>query len=219
MFDGLPSDYDRWNRLLSWGMDRRWRYRAVRPMIRRRLVCDLGAGTGDMARALLRHRPFRGEIIAIDPSRTLWTAPDQHDLHHQPRCRFALAEGEHLPLPDGACDGLMSGFVMRNFFDLDLALREAYRVVSPGGEAVFLELGHPGNPLWRWLFNLYFRRIAPSLAAFFARRPAAYRYLPASLARFPHQADIRMRFLANGWRGAEYKEYLGGAIVVYRAQR
>jgi demethylmenaquinone methyltransferase/2-methoxy-6-polyprenyl-1,4-benzoquinol methylase len=216
MFETLAPDYDRFNRFLSWGLDRRWRRLATRPLARRQRVCDLGTGTGDMIRALFAHREFRGGVVAIDPTHALWTAPAQTDLHRDARCRFARAEAEHLPLADGACDAIMSGFVMRNFFDFDRALREAARVVAPGGEGVFLEMGHPRNAIWRALFSLYFQRIAPALAGILARRPAAYRYLPGSLARFPQQAEVCRRFLANGWRSAEYNEYLGGAVVAYR---
>lgn len=219
MFAALAPDYDRWNRLISWGMDRRWRAKAVAFLSDCRSVCDLGAGTGDMTRALLGNGAFAGEIVAVDPTLSLWTTPANTDLRAHARCRFALAEGEHMPLRDGACDGIMSGFVMRNFYDFDAALREAARVVATGGRGIFLEMGHPRNRLWRAFFHLYFQRFAPFMAGLFARNARAYRYLPASLARFPVQSEVCQRFLANGWRGAEYKEYLGGAIVVYKVTK
>ena len=219
MFKSLAPDYDRWNRLLSFGLDRPWRKKAVAELAACRQVCDLGTGTGDMIRALLDIPTFTGGVTALDPTRELWVKAGQEDLHGEPRCRFALAEGEHLPLADASCDGLMSGFVMRNFFDLELALREAARVVSDGSKAVFLEMGHPRNAVWRGLFETYFQRVAPAVASTFARNPDAYRYLPASLARFPDQPKVCGLFLANGWRSAEYKEYLGGAIIAYRATK
>lgn len=219
MFAALAPDYDRWNRIISLGLDQRWRRRAVRSLAKCQQVCDLGAGTGGMVRALFSNADFRGSVCAVDPTRSLWTRSEQADLHNDPRCHFALGEGEHIPLGDGACDGIMSGFVMRNFFDLDLALRESSRVVASGGIGVFLEMGHPRNAIWRFMFNLYFQRLAPGLAGLFASEPGAYRYLPASLARFPAQAEVCQRFLSNGWRTAEYKEYLGGAIIVYRAMK
>jgi demethylmenaquinone methyltransferase/2-methoxy-6-polyprenyl-1,4-benzoquinol methylase len=219
MFAALAPDYDRWNRLLSFGLDRRWRKKAVVPLVSCRLVCDLGAGTGDMTRALLRHRNFAGDVIALDPTPGLWIVALNSQLRNDPRCRFAVAEGEHLPLRDSSIDGLMSGFVMRNFFDLDLALRESARVVRSGGCAVFLEMGHPKNTAWAALFRWYFQRLAPFVAGLFARNTRAYQYLPASLARFPRQHELRERFLQNGWRACEYKEYLGGAVVAYKATK
>lgn len=219
MFAALAPDYDRWNRIISLGLDQMWRRRAIRPLVKCRHVCDLGTGTGDMVRALFSRSDFTGSVWAVDPTRALWARPAQADLHSHPRCGFALGEGEHLPLGDGVCDGIMSGFVMRNFYNLDLALRESSRVVAHGGIAVFLEMGHPRNAIWRFLFNLYFQRLAPALAGLLSSQPEAYRYLPDSLARFPAQADVRRRFLANGWTTAEYNEYLGGAIVVYRATK
>jgi demethylmenaquinone methyltransferase/2-methoxy-6-polyprenyl-1,4-benzoquinol methylase len=219
MFADLAPDYDRWNRILSMGLDRRWRVRAVRPLAGCERVCDLGSGTGDMCRALLAQEGFDGQIVAVDPTPALWRARSPWAPEVNGRCCFAVAEGEHLPLADGSCDGLMSGFVMRNFFDLDLALGESARVVRPGGTAVFLEMGHPSNRLWRALFELYFQRLAPAVASRLAGSGDAYRYLPGSLARFPAQAEVQRRFVANGWRAAEYKEYLGGAVVVYRATK
>jgi demethylmenaquinone methyltransferase/2-methoxy-6-polyprenyl-1,4-benzoquinol methylase len=219
MFTALAPDYDRWNGILSMGLDQMWRRRAIRPLVNCRLVCDLGTGTGDMVRALFSNASFKGSVLAVDPTRALWDRPSQADLHGDPRCRFALAEGEHLPFEDDSCDGIMSGFVMRNFFDLDMALRESSRIVAPGGTAIFLEMGHPRSAIWRFLFNLYFQRLAPAVAGWFSNQRAAYRYLPESLARFPAQSEVRSRFLANGWQHAEYKEYLGGAIIVYRATK
>jgi demethylmenaquinone methyltransferase/2-methoxy-6-polyprenyl-1,4-benzoquinol methylase len=219
MFRELAHDYDLWNRVLSMGLDRPWRRRAVRELAGCGRVCDLGAGTGDMSVALLSLPEFKGEILAVDPARELWQAAAGKQALATSRCRFALGEGEHLPLADGSCDAVMSGFVMRNFFDLELALRECSRIVRLGGRAVFLEMGHPRNSTWRRLFEWYFGRIMPALAGRFARHAKAYRYLPASLARFPGQDEVVRLFLANGWHHVEYNEYLGGAVVAYRAVR
>ena len=219
MFRTLAPEYDRWNRVLSFGLDRPWRRRAVSELADCRRVCDLGAGTGDMSAALFACREFRGEILALDPTRELWEQAAAKPILSRPRCRFAQAEGEHLPLADGSCDAVMSGFVMRNFFDLELALRECARVVKPGGRAVFLEMGHPQSRLWRGLFQWYFQTFAPSLFGRLARNSEAYRYLPGSLARFPRQDEVIRLFLNNGWRHAVYKEYFGGAVVAYRATR
>lgn len=219
MFGALAVDYDRWNRLISWGLDRRWRRAATARAAGCRRVCDIGAGTGDMTRALLAQPAFAGDVVAIDPTRSLWLAPGRNSLAGHSRCSFAVAEAEHLPLSTGSCDGVISGFVMRNFFDFEGALREAARVLSPGGRGIFLEMGHPRRRLWGWFFRLYFQRLAPFVAQLFARTPSAYRYLPASLARFPVQAEVQRSFLANGFRQAEYKEYLGGAIVIYEVTK
>lgn len=219
MFGALGSDYDRWNRLISWGLDRRWRRRATAMLADCRTVCDVGAGTGDMVRALFSQPGFGGRVIAVDPAPALWRIGRNRELAQHPRCGFAVAEAEHLPLAAGSCDGVMSGFVMRNFFEFDGALADCARILKDGGVGVFLEMGHPRNVLWARCFEFYFERVAPFFAGLFAREPAAYRYLPASLERFPGQEEIRRSFLANGFREAEYKEYLGGAIVIYRVKK
>ncbi len=219
MFRTLAPEYDRWNRVLSLGLDRVWRRRAVRDLAGCRRVCDLGAGTGDMSAALLSCPGFQGHILALDPTVELWKHADPSNTQLRTRCRFACAEGEHIPLQDGSCDGVISGFVMRNFFDLELALRECARVVRPGGRAVFLEMGHPRNQLWRRLFRWYFQRLLPAVCRRLANNSEAYRYLPGSVARFPGQEEVRSLFLANGFRQAVYKEYFGGAVVAYQATR
>jgi demethylmenaquinone methyltransferase/2-methoxy-6-polyprenyl-1,4-benzoquinol methylase len=219
MFRALAPEYDRWNRVLSLGLDQPWRRRAVAELAGCRRVCDLGAGTGDMSVALFSYRAFKGSILAVDPTRELWHKSSGKAVLASARCRFALAEGEHLPLADGSCDAVMSGFVMRNFFDLELALRECSRVVSPGGRAVFLEMGHPRSKVWHRLFSWYFGRWMPFLFGRVAQQGAAYRYLPESLARFPPQDEVVKLFLANGWKEAGYNEYFGGAVVAYRATR
>jgi len=219
MFGALGPDYDRWNRLISWGLDRRWRRKATALLAECRMVCDVGAGTGDMARALLSRPGFSGQVLAVDPAPALWRTARNAPLAQHPRCGFAVAEAEHLPLASDSCDGLMSGFVMRNFFDFDMAQSECARILRRGGVGVFLEMGHPPNPLWARAFKFYFERLAPFVAGLFARTPTAYRYLPASLERFPLQKEIRNRFLTNGFAEAEYKEYLGGAIVIYKVTK
>lgn len=219
MFRTLAPEYDRWNRVMSFGLDRSWRRGAVAELVGCRRVCDLGAGTGDMSVALLSLSAFKGLVMAVDPTRELWQKAQGKPTLARPRCRFALAEGEHLPLADGSCDAVMSGFVMRNFFDLELALRECSRVVELGGRAVFLEMGHPRNRAWRGLFDWYFGSLMPALFDRLADKGEAYRYLPGSLARFPDQDDVVKLFLANGWSEAWYNEYLGGAVVAYRATR
>lgn len=219
MFRTLAPEYDRWNRFLSLGLDRFWRKRAVAELTDCRRVCDLGAGTGDMSAALLSRPEFQGDILAIDPTVELWQQAGSRRAALGKRCRFARAEGEHLPLHDASCDAVISGFVMRNFFDLELALRECARVTRPGGRAVFLEMGRPRNRVWRSLFSWYFQTLAPALCARLARHGEAYRYLPGSVARFPRQDEVKALFLANGYRRAEYKEYFGGAVVAYRATR
>lgn len=219
MFRTLAPEYDRWNRLISLGLDRAWRKRAVQELSGCRRVCDLGAGTGDMSAALLSCTDFRGDLIALDPTVELWQRADDHHDNLRARCHFACAEGEHLPLQDGSCDGVISGFVMRNFFDLDLALSECARVLGPGGRAVFLEMGHPRNRLWERMFRWYFQHLTPALCGWLAKHRDAYRYLPGSLARFPAQEEVRSRFLANGFRHAVYTEYFGGAVVAYQATR
>ena len=219
MFRALAPEYDRWNRVVSLGLDRRWRKRAVAELVDCRLVCDLGTGTGDMAAALLALPAFKGDILAVDPTPELWQRARVKKTLTLSRCRFALAEGENLPVADGACDAVMSAFVMRNFFQLERALGESARVVRRGGRAVFLEMGHPRNRVWRSLFTWYFGRFMPAVVWRLARHGEGYRYLPGSLARFPHQDEVVKLFLANGWSRAGYNEYLGGAVVAYRAIR
>lgn len=175
-FDTIARTYDRLNRLMTLGLDRRWRKRALRGV--QGNVLDVACGTGDMAVSLVE----RGcTVTGVDISEEMLAIARQK----APMVTFMIADAEHLPFPDASFDAVTCAFGVRNFVHLEQGLNEILRVLKPGGQLVILELATPDNPLVKPFYNLYTRRIIPWLGSRIAGNREAYTYLPASIERFP----------------------------------
>ena len=175
-FDKIARDYDRMNRLMTLGLDCRWRKRAVRGL--KGEVLDVACGTGDMAVSLVE----RGcTVTGVDISEEMLAIARQK----APIVTFMIADAEHLPFPDASFDAVTCAFGVRNFVHLEQGLNEMLRVLKPGGQLVVLELATPDSPLVKPFYNLYTRRIIPWLGSRIAGNREAYTYLPASIERFP----------------------------------
>lgn len=175
-FDTIARTYDRLNRLMTFGLDRRWRKRALRGI--QGNVLDVACGTGDMAVSLVE----RGcTVTGVDISEEMLAIARQK----APMVTFMIADAEHLPFPDASFDAVTCAFGVRNFVHLEQGLNEMLRVLKPGGQLVILELATPDSPVVKPFYNLYTRRIIPWLGSHIAGNREAYTYLPASIERFP----------------------------------
>ena len=175
-FDTIARTYDRLNRLMTLGLDRRWRKRALRGI--QGNVLDVACGTGDMAVSLVE----RGcTVTGVDISEEMLAIARQK----APMVTFMIADAEHLPFPDASFDAVTCAFGVRNFVHLEQGLNEMLRVLKPGGQLVILELATPDSPVVKPFYNLYTRRIIPWLGSRIAGNREAYTYLPASIERFP----------------------------------
>ncbi|MBP5677404.1 MAG: bifunctional demethylmenaquinone methyltransferase/2-methoxy-6-polyprenyl-1,4-benzoquinol methylase UbiE [Bacteroidales bacterium] len=182
-FDTIARTYDRLNRVMTLGMDRYWRKRAVRGLHGN--VLDVACGTGDMVLSLVgRGCTVTGvdiseEMLAIAKRKTA-SANFQLSTFN-----FQLGNAEALPFADGEFDAVTCAFGVCNFVHLEKGLNEMMRVLKPGGTMVILELATPDNPLIRPFYNLYTKHIIPWLGSRIAGNRDAYTYLPESIERFP----------------------------------
>jgi len=204
MFDRVAPAYDRMNRVISFGMDRGWRRRAVAALQlpAGATVLDIGCGTGDLCDELA-HNGYRP--AGIDMSAGMLAAA------HTP-APLARADALMLPVPDGGADGVISGFTLRNVVDLDAMFAESFRVLRPGGRVVALDVTEPTNPVSRSVHRLWFRRLVPFLGARFSSDPDAYSYLPQSAAYLPPPAELRARLEAAGFTGVSRRALSAGAV-------
>jgi demethylmenaquinone methyltransferase/2-methoxy-6-polyprenyl-1,4-benzoquinol methylase len=210
MFDAIAPRYELVNHLLTLGMDRRWRARAVRDL---RLpessrVLDVAAGTGDF----LRECASQGlSPVGTDLSYGMLAAgTGGHPL--------VQADASRLPFADGAFDGVTCGYALRNFTDLQGALDEMGRVSRPGGRICVLEVAEPRGGLWKWGFRLWFRRIAPMIGAVLSDREA-YHYLPESTAYLPDADTLREMLRHAGFSAVNHRFILGGLSQQFTATR
>jgi len=176
MFDTIAPRYDLVNRVMTFRMDVGWRQRAVSSLglVPGSVVADLACGTGDFCRELSTQglRP-----VGFDLSYGMLAAA---------RTDAPLAEADilQLPVPDSALDGITCGFALRNLVELNGFFVELARVVRPGGRIALLDVSIPPNPVLRFGHSIYFGRVVPMVGGLLSD-PAAYRYLPKSVAYLP----------------------------------
>jgi len=201
MFDTIASRYEFINFVMTFGLDRRWRRRCVAEL---RLpasstVLDVAAGTGDFIRELER-QGYRA--VATDLSFGMLSAG------HGMRDRVH-ADALHLPLIDGAVDGIACGYALRNFTDLAGTIIEMGRVVRPGGRIVLLEVAEPKNGLLRTGFTFWFRRVVPIVGGLLSDRDA-YKYLPKSTAYLPDAPTLAAMLRDAGFVAVNHRLIMKG---------
>jgi len=205
MFDRIAPVYDAMNRVMTAGLDLRWRRlaaaAAVRPGDR---VLDAACGTGDLAIAALE--AGAGDVVGVDFSERMLERARRKDA----RIAWVHADMLALPFADGAFDAATVGFGVRNVADLEAALRELRRVLRRGGRLAILEITQPRGAL-RPFFSLWFDRVVPLLGRVLPGG-AAYTYLPASVKRFP-DAERLAELLRDAGFGDVRFRLLGGSIV------
>jgi demethylmenaquinone methyltransferase/2-methoxy-6-polyprenyl-1,4-benzoquinol methylase len=210
MFDRIAPVYDAMNRVMTMGLDRRWRRLAadavVRPGDR---VLDACCGTGDLA---LADRAAGGDVVGVDFSERML----ERARRKAPDVEWVQADATALPFGDGAFDVVTVGFGIRNLRDLEGGLRELARVTRSGGRLGCLEITRPRGIL-RPFFRLWFDGLVP-LAGKLLPGGAAYSYLPASVRRFPGPEDLAAATRAAGWSEVEWR-LLGGGIVALHVAR
>ena len=213
MFDGVAHRYDLLNDVLSLGMDRWWRREAARAAgcVPGDRVLDLGCGTGKLG-ALVAGRC---RVIGVDVSAEMLRLARCHSAGHM---RFVQGSAFRLPFRSGAFDAAVSGFVLRNLWDLPGAIGELARVLRPGATLVLVDITEPRRPMMRRLFDAYFRTAAPILGAL-AGEPRAYRYLVGSLGQLPPPGAVVELLEAAGFSGATARPLTGGMVTLFEASR
>jgi demethylmenaquinone methyltransferase/2-methoxy-6-polyprenyl-1,4-benzoquinol methylase len=212
MFDRITPAYDRMNRIMSLGMDGSWRTVAVRAsgVAPGDAALDVCCGTGDLAIELLDAVSTRGRVVGLDFSEAMLDAARRKSS----QVEWVRGDALALPFPGGEFAAATIGFGMRNLADPLRGFAELARVVRPGGRVVCLELTDP--PAWAAPFaRLWTDRAVPLLGRLVARETDAYRYLPASVRRFPPADELAAVMARAGLRRVRYRRLSGGAVAVH----
>jgi demethylmenaquinone methyltransferase/2-methoxy-6-polyprenyl-1,4-benzoquinol methylase len=203
MFDTIAPRYDVVNRIMTFGLDRTWRRRAVASMglAPGSVVADLACGTGDVCRDL----EAAGLLpIGVDLSFGMLA-------HARTSAPLLQADGTCLPFPDASLDGVVSGFALRNFVALTPVFAELARVLRPGGRVALLDVATPANPVLRLGHSAYFGHVVPRIGGALSDADA-YRYLPKSVAYLPPGNGIADLLTEAGF-GAVKRRMLSGGIT------
>ncbi len=222
LFNAIAPSYDKLNHLLSFGLDRLWWRRTARafagvlarPKAR---ILDICCGTGDQTAALLAVRPKNAEpLVGLDFSSEMLARA--HRKYPGTDVRWTEGDAMHLPFPDGSLDLVTAAFGFRNLSNYAEGLREIARVLRPGGEIGILEANQPTG-LNALIYNAYFHRILPLVGGWISGQPEAYRYLPASVQRFPRPPQMLGMLAEAGFEDAHWDGYLLHAAGLYRARK
>jgi len=210
MFDRIAPVYDAMNRVMTAGLDRRWRRitveQAVRPGDR---VLDACCGTGDLAIAA---RARGADVVGLDFSEGML----ERAREKAPAIDWVRGDMLALPFEDGSFDAATVGFGVRNVEDLDGGLRELRRVLRPGGRLGILEITRPRGALAPF-YRLWFDRAVPALGRVLPGG-AAYTYLPASVRRFPGPDELASRLEAAGFDRVRFRFFAGGIVALHVAE-
>ncbi len=219
MFDGIVEGYDFLNRILSLGMDQRWRRSTVQTLdlAPNARVLDLATGTGDLALALSNRHGAR-TVVGLDPSPSMLASARRKQEKAKARILLIRGDAHMLPFSDGSFDAVTVAFGVRNFSQRALALHEIRRVLEPGGRLVVLELSPPPKGLSGLLTRLWVRSAVPFIGARFSSG-VAYRYLEQSVCAFPRPAEFAEELESTGLTVLEIRQLTFGACCLFVAER
>ena len=221
MFDAIANRYDLLNRVLSVGLDQRWRARAVDSLdlTGGDAVLDLCTGTADLALALATSAganvigvDFAGEMLRRGQRKVREAALGR-------QVRLVRGDAMRVPIPDTRFDAVTIAFGIRNVQTPAEALREVYRVLRPGGRVAILEFGFPRTPLLRTTYGWYFRRVLPFIGALVSKHASAYSYLPASVGNFWEPDDFCQVVRSAGFSDVAAVPLTFGVVYLYNATK
>ena len=218
MFDDIAPRYDLLNRVLSFGIDRSWRRKAVDLLqpARAARVLDIATGTGDLAVEALRLDPLK--IVGVDLSEQMLALAREKvaRLGESKRIEFRRADAARLPFSDRQFHAVLIGFGARSFEDLNRCLVEIRRVPRPGGTLVVLEFGRPGHFPVEQLYSFYTRHVLPRVGGVLSRNAEAYRYLQETIAAFPYGDAFLECLRVAGYEQLVCHQLTLGIALLYR---
>lgn len=218
MFDHIAPKYDFLNQVLSFGIHKAWRRRAIKKLLplKPRVLLDVATGTGDLAiEAVKQLSPEK--IIGVDISEGMMKLGrekvKEKKLDHI--ISFESGDSENLPFADNTFDAITVGFGVRNFAHLEKGIEGMYRVLKPGGMLVVLEFSKPHKFPMKQGYGFYSKFILPLIGRLFSRDKRAYSYLPESIQAFPEGAKFLEVMKKSGFSEVNWQPLTFGVASIY----
>jgi demethylmenaquinone methyltransferase/2-methoxy-6-polyprenyl-1,4-benzoquinol methylase len=223
MFDAIAGRYDLLNHLLSAGIDRRWRKRAIRALefTGAERVLDVCTGTADLAIAAIRATPCAASVVGVDFAAAMLRVGFDKVRRDRLGDRISLIRGDavRLPVADASVDAATIAFGIRNVEDPSAACRELRRVLKPGGRVAILEFATPTVPVLGGIYRWYTNRVLPRVGRAISRNQEAYGYLPASIDAFATPEDFMKTLQQSGFVEVSAVRMTLGSVCLYTGTR
>lgn len=221
MFNNISHRYDLLNRVLSGGIDRRWRKKAIKMLAadKPQYILDVATGTADLAIAALEAKPTK--IIGIDISEQMLEVGKEKIKKQglQDKIELKLGDSENLPFEDNTFDAVIVSFGVRNFEHLEKGLSEIYRVLRQGGTLIVLEFSQPARFPVKQMYGFYSKTLLPWIGRLVSKDARAYTYLPESVAKFPYGKKFTSIMDQIGFKHTECTPLTFGVCSIYRGKK
>lgn len=221
MFDTISGDYDGLNRVISFGIDVKWRSKVVNMVekINPKTILDIATGTGDLAINLAKSGAEK--IIGLDISSGMLEIGRQKvkRKHLEKQIHMILGDSENIPFEDNTFDAITVAFGIRNFENLEKGLEEILRVLKPGGIFVILETSKPEKAPYKQGYNIYIKYILPVIGRIFSKDKSAYKYLCESASVFPYGEVLNNILRKIGFISVEDFPQTFGVATIYSSSK
>ena len=221
MFDTISSKYDKLNRVISFGVDVKWRKKILKMVAEKKpnIILDIATGTGDLA-ILLSHTNAH-KIIGLDISAGMLEVGKQKIAHKKlsDKIEMILGDSEKIPFDDNAFDAVTVAFGIRNFENLEIGLSEILRVLKPNGLFVILETSVPEKFPFKQGYLFYSRNVLPIIGNLFSRDKVAYQYLSDSASIFPYGEKLNNILQKIGFIDVKHLPQTFGVATIYSASK
>jgi len=221
MFDTISKNYDGLNRVISLGIDVKWRNRVVKIVSKSKPtnVLDIATGTGDLAISLVDTGASKIVGLDISPGMLAIGKDKVKENKLQGSIEMVIGDSENLPFEDNSFDAITVAFGVRNFENLEKGLREIYRVLKPKGIFVVLETSVPTKFPFRQGYMVYSKYVLPTIGKLFSKDKIAYNYLSESAAVFPFGEEFNNILRKTGFIDVENKPQTFGVASIYVASK
>jgi demethylmenaquinone methyltransferase/2-methoxy-6-polyprenyl-1,4-benzoquinol methylase len=221
MFDTISGNYDGLNRVISFGIDVKWRRKVLKMVaaVRPQSVLDIATGTGDLA--ILLTQTGASKVIGLDISAGMLEVGREKIAQRNlsDKIELVLGDSENLQFADGTFDAITVAFGVRNFENLEKGLSEILRVLRPGGIFVILETSVPTNPIYKAGYKVYTNYILPVIGKLFSKDKTAYRYLSDSASVFPYGEALNNILRKTGFIDVTANPQTMGVATIYSASK